>query len=245
MRATLARQLDHDPNFRWRGEAVTRIENLSDIVFALALGMLVSASAPPTTFAELQRHFMNIFPVAVGFALLLSIWNAHFTFFRRYGVADTWIIVLNAVLLLVILFFAYPLRLIFDSLLAFGLGMLGDWSRMAGLGLLDFRDAGRLMGYYCIGYGLVYVVIQSMYAHALRRAEVLDLSPSERIMTRRSIWTYRMYVVISALVGVVAVWTPLGPIAGALFGLIGPAAMLVAARLKLPPPPAEEADQPA
>ncbi|MEQ9505474.1 MAG: TMEM175 family protein [Hyphomonas sp.] len=235
MRATLANQLDHDPNFRWRGEAVTRIENLSDIVFALALGMLVSASAPPTDFSSLKAHFLTIFPVAAGFALLVAIWNSHFTFFRRYGVADTWIIILNAALLLVILFFAYPLRLIFDSLLAFMLGIGGDWSRMGSLGLATYADAGVLMGYYCIGYGLVYVIIQSMYAHALRRADDMGLSASERVMTRRSIWNYRAHVLLTVVVGVLAVWTPVGPMAGTFFGMMWPIAVLVEKRLKLPP----------
>lgn len=242
IREEISRQLDHDPNFRWRGEAVTRIENLSDIVFALALGMLVSASAPPANFAALQTHFLNIFPVAAGFALLLAIWNAHFTFFRRYGVADTWIIVLNAALLLVILFFAYPLRLIFDSLLAFILGATGDWSRMGGLGLATYADAGVLMGYYCIGYGLVYVLIQSMYRHALRRADHLGLNDSERVMTRRSIWNYRAHVLVTVVVGVLAVWTPVGPMAGMLFALMWPIAVLVEGRLKLPPAEAAAAD---
>lgn len=234
IREELSRQLDHDPNFRWRGEAVTRIENLSDIVFALALGMLVSASAAPTNFEQLQSHFLNILPVAAGFALLLTIWNAHFTFFRRYGVADAWIIVLNAALLLVILFFAYPLRLIFDSLFALVLGLSGDWSRMAGLGLESFGKAGELMGFYCIGYVLVYLLIQAMYAHALRRADQLGLNASERAMTRRSIWSYRMQVVIGVLVGVLAYWTPVGPIAGALFGLMWPAAVTVHSLIRLP-----------
>lgn len=235
IREEISRQLDHDPNFRWRGEAVTRIENLSDIVFALALGMLVSASAPPGNFEALQLHFLNIFPVAAGFALLLAIWNAHFTFFRRYGVADGRIIFLNAALLLVILFFAYPLRLIFDSLLAFILGVGGDWTRMTSLGLPTYADAGVLMGYYCVGYGLVYLLIQSMYAHALRRADHMGLSASERVMTQRSIWKHRTHVLLSGVVGVLAVWTPMGPMAGALFGLIWPIAVFVEARLKLPP----------
>ena len=46
--------LDNDPNFRWRGQAVTRIENLSDIVFALALGMLITTADPLRTFDDLQ-----------------------------------------------------------------------------------------------------------------------------------------------------------------------------------------------
>jgi len=238
IREELSRQLDHDPYFRWRGEAVTRIENLSDIVFALALGMLVSASAAPENFQALQAHLLNIFPVAAGFALMLSIWNAHFTFFRRYGVADGRIIFLNAILLLVILFFAYPLRLIFDSLLAYILGLSGDWSRMEGLGLVSFRDAGVLMGIFCAAYGLVFVIIQSMYAHALRRADHLGLTGWERLMTRRSIWDYRMLVILAGLAGTAAAWTPAGPSAGFLFWLMWPGTYLVRHFLKSPEPAA-------
>ena len=47
IRRALKTHLDQDPYFQWRGDSVTRIENLSDIVFALALGMLVSSSSPP------------------------------------------------------------------------------------------------------------------------------------------------------------------------------------------------------
>ena len=53
MRTELAKHLDHDPHFEWRGQSVTRLENLSDIVFALALGMLLLTGAPPATFDEL------------------------------------------------------------------------------------------------------------------------------------------------------------------------------------------------
>ena len=110
LRETIAQRLDHDPLFKWRGDHVTRIENLSDIVFALALGMLVSATSPPTNFSELGAHLLNIIPVAAGFGLLLNLWNAHFVYFRRYGLADGQTIFLNACLLLVVLFLAYPLR---------------------------------------------------------------------------------------------------------------------------------------
>ena len=37
IRGEIARHLDHDPHFQWRGESVTRIENLSDIVLILAV----------------------------------------------------------------------------------------------------------------------------------------------------------------------------------------------------------------
>ncbi len=50
LRKAIGKQLDHDPNFRWRGKAVTRIENLSDIAFAVALGMIISGVDAPRDY---------------------------------------------------------------------------------------------------------------------------------------------------------------------------------------------------
>lgn len=174
IRSNLAEQLDDDPHFSWRGKTVTRIENLSDIVFALALGMLVSASSPPQTLTDLQQHMINIIPVAGGFLMMLVIWHAHFTFFRRYGVADGAIVALNAALLLLVLFVAYPLRFIFDNLLAFIIGNGGnDWSRMEAMGVSNYRQAGAIMGYFSVGYATIYLLINRMYGHVLRKSDVL------------------------------------------------------------------------
>ena len=126
IRGSISKGLDHDPNFRWRGEAVTRIENLSDIVFALAFGMLITAASPPQTMSDLSGFLFSIIPVTAAFAVLIGIWNHHFTFFRRYGVADKRIIFLNSILLFVVLYLAYPLRFAFDSLFAAITGLGGD-----------------------------------------------------------------------------------------------------------------------
>ena len=94
LRGEIAKGLDHDPNFRWRGESVTRIENLSDIVFALALGMIISAAVVPQSYDELKLYLISIIPATLAFSTLIGIWHTHFTFFRRYGVADKRIIFL-------------------------------------------------------------------------------------------------------------------------------------------------------
>lgn len=234
IRDIAARELDHDPRFRWRGGSVTRIENLSDIVFALAFGMLVSAATRPATFSELSSHLLSIVPVAAGFALLVVIWNAHFTFFRRYGVADGKIIFLNCVLLLLVLFVAYPLRFIFDSLFAFLLGLFGNWEVLVGSGI-DFDQAGVIMSYFGFGYAAIFVVISLMYGHALSRKMQLGLSDTEQVMTRQSLWGYGCQAGVAALTGAAALFTPAGPIAGALMMLIGPLIFLGQLWLKIPP----------
>ena len=237
IREQIAKGLDHDPNFRWRGEAVTRIENLSDIIFALTLSLYVSSVSPPGIYAELWPHLLTIFPVAAGFAMLLSVWNEHFTFFRRYGVADATIIFINALLLLVILFIAYPLRFAFDSLFAFILGMMGDWRMMDELGISTYRQAGEIIAVVSVGLMIIYCLYHWMYQHALKKADLLELSLSEVAITRRSIWKYRFQVMINALVTYLAVFTIIGPFAAFLGILNWPAAVIIEGRITLPSDP--------
>jgi len=234
IRESIASQLDQDPDFRWRGENVTRIENLSDIVFALALGMLVSAAQAPTRLAGLETHLINIIPVAFGFFLMVSIWNAHFVFFRRYGIADSRIVLLNAVLLLVILYIAYPLRFIFDSLFAFILGMHGNWTRMEEMGIDSYRDAGRITAYFSIGFMVIYSVILAMYEHALRKAKTLNLSAAELVITKRAIWAFRAETLLGGIVAVLAVFSVLGAFAGLFLQLSPFLRMLIRRIIKLP-----------
>jgi uncharacterized membrane protein len=241
IRNELSRQLDHDPNFRWRGEAVTRIENLSDIVFALALGMLVSASNPPVTYQQVLPHLLNIIPVSAGFALMIAIWNRHFTFFRRYGVADSYIIFLNAVLMLFILFVAYPLRFAFDSLFAFVLGTItSDWTRVGELGLRTHTEAGYIVAYFHAGFAFVYLLIERMYSYAFKRADDLQLSASERVITKRSIWDCRVQVLIAVIIVPLASLNFWGPAWGFLGLLNWPAAMFIRRRFKISDTIAEE-----
>jgi len=235
IREQISKGLDHDPNFRWRGEAVTRIENLSDIIFALTLSLFVASASPPGVFSDLWPHLLTIFPVAAGFAMLLTIWNDHFTFFRRYGVADAKIIFINAVLLLVILFFAYPLRFSFDSLFAFILGSIqGDWSMMEGLGIQTYRQAGEIIAIVSILLVIIYFLYHWMYMHVLQKADLLDLSASEIAITRRSIWMHRFQIAINAIVTFLSIFTIAGPFAAFLGILNWPAAVIITNRITLP-----------
>ena len=234
IRDTLVRELDHDPRFRWRGGSVTRIENLSDIVFAIALGMIVSTGSRPETFTQLTGQLVTIVPISAAFAILFLIWNAHYVFFRRYGLADGRIIFLNCVLLLLVLFTAYPLRFIFDSFFGFVWGMASDdWAFMQNAGL-TFRTSGIIMGYFAIGYALIFLVISQMYAHALKRAGILDLTAVETAMTRQSVWFFRAEIVIILIVGILAVFTPMRAFAGFLMFLFWPADWLVARIIPVP-----------
>jgi len=232
MRETLAKHLDHDPHFEWRGQNVTRIENLSDIVFALALGMLLLTGAPPQTFSELVHFLISIIPVTASFLILFLIWNAHFVFFRRYGLADNTIVMINSALLLMVLFTAYPLRFIFDGLFWYIYGSIsGDYTQLLGKEM-DFANSARSMAFFGTGYAVIFALMSLMYAHAVRKAEAIGLSAKEILLTRQSVWRFRGEVLIGIAVALSAWLLPIGPFAGFLMMLNWPAAYLVTALVK-------------
>lgn len=229
MRSEIAKHLDHDPHFEWRGQNVTRIENLSDIVFALALGMLLLTGAPPQTFSELVHFLISIIPVTASFVILVMIWNAHFVFFRRYALADNTIVLINSGLLLMVLFTAYPLRFIFDSFFWYMVGVFtGDYTQLLSTEM-DFTNSGRSMAFFGAGYAVIYTLLSFMYAHAIRKADLIGLSEQEILHTRQTVWIYRGEVVIALILIMAALLTPLGPFAGMLMILNWPSAYLISA----------------
>jgi len=223
LRGEIAKGLDHDPNFRWRGESVTRIENLSDIVFALALGMIISAAVIPQSYDDLRAYLVSIIPATAAFALLVGIWHTHFTFFRRYGVADSKIIFLNAILLFVVLYLAYPLRFAFEALFAFVMLVSGDASRAEVL-RLDFERSGKILGFFGIGFMVVHILYVLMHRHVFRKAELLELRETELQITRQSIFYHCSVAVLAILMGGLAYFTPLNGFAGFILAFTGIAA---------------------
>lgn len=214
--------LDHDPDFRWRGTNVTRIENLSDIAFAIALGMIISGVDAPRDVAGLRIFLLNAIPTAAGFAVLFGIWHGHYTFFRRYGVADKQIVVLNALLIFVVLFMAYPLRFAFDSLFAWITTMFtGDYSRSLEIGVFNYKIAGELVGWFSLLYAVAFGLFAFMQGHVIRKADQLFLSAYELAETKSMHVARWGQFLIALIASGLAFFSPIGPAAGALHAFFG------------------------
>lgn len=220
LRGEIAKGLDHDPNFRWRGESVTRIENLSDIVFALALGMIISAAVIPQSYDQLKGYLISIIPATAAFATLIGIWHTHFTFFRRYGVADKKIIFLNAALLFVVLYLAYPLRFAFDALFAFVMMMSGDMTFVEKM-RLDFEFSGNILGFFGVGFMVVHLIYLLMHRHVLNKRELLRLSDTEIKITKRSIFYHTGVAILAIAMGSLAYFTQLNGFASIILAFTG------------------------
>ena len=71
LREAVARKVEsHDRGFRWRSHEISRIEGLSDAVFAFAVTLLIVSLEVPRTFAELRETISGFLPFAISFAML-------------------------------------------------------------------------------------------------------------------------------------------------------------------------------
>src|SRR5437667_11487719 len=103
--------------FRWRSHEISRMEGLSDAVFAFAVTLLVVSLEVPRTFGDLMYAMRGFGAFAISFTLLFIVWFNQYKFFRRYGLQDNITVLLNGILLFVVLFYVYPLKFVFTLML--------------------------------------------------------------------------------------------------------------------------------
>lgn len=111
MRKTVAKKIqNNNKDFRLRGHEVKRIEAFSDAVFAFAVTLLIVSLEVPKSFEELVITMKGFFAFGISFLLLMMIWYEQNMFFRRFSLDNKIIIVLNACLMFIVLFYVYPLK---------------------------------------------------------------------------------------------------------------------------------------
>ncbi|MEP6569711.1 MAG: TMEM175 family protein [Acidobacteriota bacterium] len=186
----MAKDIGRTEHFRWRGHEISRIEGLSDAVFAFAITLLVVSLEVPKTFTELAETMHGFGAFLVSFLLLFLVWFNQYKFFRRYGLHDTATVLLNAALLFVVLFYVYPLKFLFSFLVNEFTGGHGEVRLANGnvVGMIESNDQmAKLMLIFSLGYLAVFGVFVLLYWHAYRKRETLELNELERFDTLGSI----------------------------------------------------------
>lgn len=215
-----------DPDFRWRSQGVSRLEGLTDAVFAIVLALLFLNSSPPETLLELLATMKSLLPFAAMFAIIAYIWLETWLWARRYDLRDGTTMFLNLLLLFLLLFYAYPLKFIFTMLGVLVMGPIGDTTLDSiAAGVTDGAAAmTEMFVLYGVGYAMIFAVLALLYARALKRGDDLELNPLERVQTRAAAsrcWIQAGFGAASILLALTGVALPYGG-PGWIYILIGP-----------------------
>jgi hypothetical protein len=200
-----------DPDFRWRGGDVSRIEALSDGVFALTITLLVVSASAPKSFYDLMLMARDLPAFVVSMSVILMAWYYHYLYFRRYGLEDFTTMILNSLFLFLIMFLAFPLKFLATFLWFL---IIGENTQMLfvvpefaqnitifGTEFLKTPALQRMGMMYFYGFGIfgVFGTLAILQLRALRMASVLELDELEITLTRYSIYHHCVDVIIATL----------------------------------------------
>jgi uncharacterized membrane protein len=181
------REAEVQNGFRLRGLGdVSRVEALSDGIFAFAITLLVVSLEVPRTFDDLLVTMRGFLAFAITFAMLFHVWLVQYKFFRRYGLNDNFTIWLTALLLFVVLFYVYPLKFVWTYMVNALLGLGTKVETAAGVfePVVRGEQIPTMLAVYGAGFGAVFAIFSLLYLHAYRRRGALELTELECFDTR-------------------------------------------------------------
>ena len=196
--------------FRLRGMEMTRLETFVDATFAFAITTLVIAGQNvPSNVEELLAAFRNV-PAFVASTIVLGIfWRGHWLWSRRFGLEDGTSIFISWALLLTILIYIYPMKMVFD-----GMWYLLSGHRMGQLISVRTPEQARMLfALYALGFTAIATEILLLNWRAWRLREPLRLDALETATTRREITGWMIPVTIGLVSLVFALTLPRGKIA--------------------------------
>jgi hypothetical protein len=193
-----------------RGDNMTRIETFVDAALAFAFTMLVISideipKSPPELF-ELSKDI----PAFVFSALSIgAVWLAHAKWSRTFGLQDSITVYLSLALVILMLVFVYPIKLMMQASVLYISTTIFD-TRLLDTGLFD--DVGWADG--TVAGLFVYV---AFYQNALRYGKELHITTYERDYCHKITLAWSLVIATAMLSLVVALVSDEEVVSGAGF----------------------------
>lgn len=204
----IKRRMGQAPGFHWRGEEVSRLEGFSDAVFGFVITLLVISTAVPKNFNDLLTlfSFSNVGSFAICFLTLVILWRSHYIFFRRYGLEDGPVFILNTVFLFIVTLYIYPLKFLFAWMLK------GFPTAESGTALTEAAPIGvdqiiQLMVIYGLGIVFLYLSELGFYLWAYHKRSDLRLTPLEVYDTFTTIGSNCIFVAVGLVSIMIALFS--------------------------------------
>lgn len=169
--------------FRLRGENMTRIEVFVDAAFAFAVTMLViSFDRIPESFDEIIIAIKTIPAFAVAVVQLVWIWHAHSQWSERYGLRDGRTVMLSTALLVVMLIYMYPMRIMFAGFFWW----ISDGYLAWPFQLESIDQVASMFVFLGCGLLTICLIFFLMYRHAISKMYELRLNEYELYKSQTS-----------------------------------------------------------
>lgn len=207
-------------HFRMRGLEMTRLEVFIDAAFAFAVTMLViSFDAIPTSYEQMTQAIKSIPAFAVAVIQLVWIWHTHNVWSRRFGLDTTYTVVLSTALLIVMLIYVYPMRIMAGGMFSwFTNGYLPSNFNL--ISMNELREMFIFLGFGFIALSSVFVL---MYRYAASLRGELCLSETELHETRtvEFSWLGAAVIGLISVALAIALPRPWVPFSGFVYALLG------------------------
>ncbi|WP_226390647.1 TMEM175 family protein [Penaeicola halotolerans] len=172
MRNELYKLKKGNERITYRGANASRVDNLTDAVFGIAITLLIFNLTNPNSFADLLTFTKTLPAFLISIFFIILIWREHLDFSKMYTLEDSGLSILNTVFIALVIFYVYPLRFLtlfltnnfFNTDIA--VSIRGD-------------QVPYLMVYYGFVAFALYFVLYLFYVRAYRIKDKLDLSDFE------------------------------------------------------------------
>ncbi|MEE4638782.1 MAG: TMEM175 family protein [Wenzhouxiangella sp.] len=168
--------------FPRRGAQMTRLETFADAAFAFSAALLaISIDEVPSNYDELIVALQGAPAFAASMLVILFFWYGHQRWSDRYGLEDLPSVILTFALIMMVMIYVYPLKILMESGFTF---LSGGWlpSEFEFETFYQFRV---LVSLYGVGFILLCAIMAGLYWHAWRLRVALEMNDEEAFDT----WT--------------------------------------------------------
>lgn len=194
-----------EEEIRPRGIANTRLDTFVDAAFAFgATVLLISSGDLPGTYSELIALLKDIPAFVLSFFTMMIFWLSHRTWSRNYGIEDKVTIPLTLLLVVSLLVYIYPLKLMYSTLLSF---MSGGYFP-SGIHISSKIEGVSIIGFYGFGFALLSSSMVGLYWRTYTSRKKLKLNKAETLEARVGITIWMTLVSIALFSGIVSLIAP-------------------------------------
>ena len=196
--------------FRMRGMQMTRLETFIDAAFAFAITMLVIAGDRVPDDIETLLDAFKMVPVFVASIAVLGVfWRGHWLWSRRYGLEDGRSILISWALLVTILIYIYPLKMVFGGMFY----LLSDGALGQAMNVRTGTQARQVFAIYALGFAALALEILLLNWRAWQLREPPQLNARERATARADLSGWSIPATIGLVAFVLALVLPVGQVA--------------------------------